>query len=374
MTSGAPAAVDLDDPAALSAGDPGEMLAAVASSAAQVREAAVRAGEAGLEQLADSARPRAVVCAGMGGSGIAGDVLAAVAGPGCPVPVWCHKSYGLPGWVGAADAVVAVSCSGTTEETLSALDEAARRGARVVAVGAAGSPLHLRAAQAGAPFVAVPGGRQPRASLWALAVPVLYIGGALGLMALPAPEVEAAALRLEAIAVACRVGSESFINPAKGLALALAGTLPMIWGSSALAGVAATRWSCQLNENAKLPAVSGVLPEANHNQVVTLDGPFARERDLFADPDGQLRIRLVVLRDPAGEHPQVTRRVEASRQLAADRGVAVSEVQAEGSSRLERLAHLIGIGDFASVYLALMGGVDPTPVAVISELKARIAT
>lgn len=130
----------LDDVTTLEGGDPGGMLLAVASAAAQIREAAVLASEAGVAVLGEEGRPRAVVVCGMGGSGIAGDVLAAVAGIGSPVPVFTHRGYGLPAWVGPMDLVMAVSCSGTTEETLSSLEEAVRRGCRLLVVARSGSP------------------------------------------------------------------------------------------------------------------------------------------------------------------------------------------------------------------------------------------
>ncbi|MGE5763285.1 MAG: SIS domain-containing protein, partial [Mycobacterium leprae] len=236
----------LDDPAALRAADPGGMLRAVASSGAQVREAVTLAAEAGLERLAAEGRPRAFVVAGMGGSAIAGDVLAAVAGTGCPVPVLVHRGYGLPGWVGPADLVAGVSCSGGTEETLSALDEAQRRGCRLLAVGAAGSPLEQRAERARAPFVPAPLGRQPRASVWALSTPLVLAGSALGLLHAPPAALEATATRLDEISAICRPDSDAFVNPAKALALELRETLPLVWGGSPLAGVAAYRFSCQL--------------------------------------------------------------------------------------------------------------------------------
>ena len=103
------AAIDetvLDDPDKLSAGDPGAMLRAVATAGAQVREAALRIGEADLTGVVADGRPRAVLVAGMGGSGISGDVLAAVAGVACPVPLVAHRGYRLPGWVGPMDLVV----------------------------------------------------------------------------------------------------------------------------------------------------------------------------------------------------------------------------------------------------------------------------
>ncbi|GGL09064.1 SIS domain-containing protein [Planomonospora parontospora] len=360
----------LDDPRWLEEGDPSGMLRAVASSAAQLRTSYRAAREAGVSSLARDGRPRAVVVAGMGGSGIAGDVLAAVCGHGAPLPIVTVRSYRLPGWVGATDLVIAVSCSGSSEETLAAATEAVRRGCRLLAVGGPGSALEAIARQAGAPFVPVASGGQPRAGLWALSVPLLAAAAELGLLRVDEETFETVAGRLEEIANRCRPVSESFINPGKSLAMELAETIPMVWGSSPLAAVAAHRWACQLNENGKYPAIWGEIPETGHNQVVTFDGPLA-ERDIFADEAGR-SLRLFVLRD-AEEHPQVTRRREASVRLAHDRNVPVTEIAAEGTHPLERLASLIGLGDYASTYLALGYGIDPTPVSAITELKTRIS-
>ncbi|MDR0341976.1 MAG: mannose-6-phosphate isomerase, partial [Nocardiopsaceae bacterium] len=313
--------------------------------------------------------------------------------------------YRLPGWVGAADLVISVSCSGRTEETLSATAEAVRRGCRLIAVGGSGSPLAAMAEQASAPMVPVRSAGQPRSTLWGLSVPLLVIAAQLGLADLGPDAYESAAAELERVSHLCRPDSESFVNPGKSLALDLAGTLPVIWGTSPLTAVAGYRFACQLNENAKYPGVCGTLPEANHNQVVTFDGPFGSgpgagqaaapapgtaggwdaggdlgldpELDLDLDRELGLRqasvpIRLVLLRDTQ-EHPQVTRRREESAQLASERGIAVSELAAEGDQPLARLASLVQLIDYASVYLGIACGIDPGPVAVIEELKARIA-
>jgi len=392
----------LDDAAALAAADPAGMLLAAATSAAQVREAASETATVGLAGLVADGRPRAVVTLGMGGSGIAGDVLAGIAGLSCPVPVVAHRGPGLPGWVGAVDLVLAVSCSGSTEETLSALEEAVRRGCRVLAVGAAGSPLADLCARAGGVLVPAAQGRQPRASLWSLATPLLLAADALGLLAFPPAAVEATAVRLEQVAVACRPGADSFTNPAKTLAVDLYGGIPVVWGTSPLTGVAAYRMACQLNENAKAPCTWGVLPEAAHNQVVALDGPHGARRgagstaagstgagtagdgtageeaadDFFRDrtqDDEGMPLRLVLLRDAAEEeHPLAARRADLAVELARARRVEVVELRAEGASRAERLASLVGLVDFASVYLGILHGVDPTPVQVITELKSRL--
>jgi glucose/mannose-6-phosphate isomerase len=374
--------VDLDEVRALEAADPAGMLPAIASGAAQVREAALLAREAGVTALADDGRPRAVIVCGMGGSGIAGDVLAAVGGNGCPVPVLTHRGYGLPAWVGAADLVIAVSCSGSTEETLAATEEAVRRGCRLLVVGAVDSPIEALGARGRAVFVPVSQGRQPRATVWALSTPLVVAADALGLLSAGPDVVEQTAVQLEQVALSCRPDADSFANPAKRLAVELSGSLPVVWGTSALAGVAAYRLACQLNENAKTPAVWGVLPEANHNQVVAFDGPFAGSaarpvEDLFRDrvddePAELTRMRLVLLRD-SEEHPQVTRRTEASQELADERGIGVSTVRADGASAFERIASLVAMGDWTSAYLALLEGRDPTPVDVITSLKSRIS-
>jgi glucose/mannose-6-phosphate isomerase len=368
----------LDDLALLEAADPGGVLRQVASAAAQVRTSARATAETDLGPVISAGRPRSIVVTGMGGSGVAGDVLSAVCGPGSASPVVAQHDYRLPGWVGAADLVVAVSCSGTTEETLSATEEAVRRGCPLLAVGGAGSPLAQIAEQARAPFIPVEPAGMPRFTLWGLAVPLMIIADRLGVADIPAAGIEAAAADLERVSHLCRPDSESFVNPAKTLALELAGTLPMIWGGSPLTGVVATRFACQLNENAKYPAVTGVLPEANHNQVVVFDGPFAPwpaggqvVLDEEKDPRPPVPLRLVILRDRE-EHPQVARRREVSAELAAQRGIEVSELAADGDTPLQRLASLIQLIDYATVYLGIAIGVDPGPIAVISDLKERI--
>src|SRR5450755_3033338 len=360
----------LDDVRLLETADPSGMLRQVASSAAQVRTAVRLAAETDLGLLAQAARPRAIVVTGMGGSGVAGDVLAGVCGPGCPSQIVTVHDYLLPGWVGAADLVIAVSCSGSTEETLAVASEAVRRGAQLVGVGGAGSPLQAIATQARAPFIPVVSAGMPRSTLWGLSTPLIFIAAEAGVIDVGEDVYEATAAVLEEVSFQCRPTSESFVNPGKSLALDLMGTLPMIWGSSPLAGVAAKRFAAQLNENAKYPGIAGELPEANHNQVVAFDGPFAPGRSL--DAESGFPLRLFLLAD-SGEHPQVARRRAASAELASERGIRVSELTMAGKHPLERFASVVQLIDYATVYLGIASGVDPTPIQIIQELKERIS-
>ncbi|WP_018221034.1 SIS domain-containing protein [Salinispora pacifica] len=375
----------LDDRNALAERDPGGMLRHIASGGAQVRESAALAAEANLSVLADEGRPRAVVIAGIGTAGRTGDVLATVAGPRCPVPVIPHRSAGVPGWVGAADVVIAVSASGRSPEALGAAEAAHRRGARLVAVGAPDSRLQSVAERARAPFIPVPRRAPARASLWALTVPVLLAARMLGLVKVNEADLAETAARLDAEADRCRPSAESFVNPAKSLALGLAGSIPIVWGSSPLATVAARRFGDTLSANARYPVVSGALGEAGRGRVGLLDGVFGGlvegERDIFADPDLTAavgtRLRLVLLRD-GGLNPEddadeplavEERRADAVQTLAERRGVRVDVVTAEGGSALERLASLVAVPDFASIYLALAHGLDPMAVPAVTEMK-----
>ncbi|SCL19278.1 SIS domain-containing protein [Micromonospora inyonensis] len=374
----------LDNPDALAEKDPGGMLRHIASAGAQVRETAALAAEANLQVLADEGRPRAVVIAGIGTAGRTGDVLATVAGPRCPVPVIPHRSAGVPGWVGAADVVIAVSASGRSPEALGAAEAAHRRGARLVAVGAPDSRLQSVAERARAPFIPVPRRAPARASLWALTVPVLLAARTLGLVKVNEADLAETAARLDADADRCRPTAESFVNPAKSLALGLAGSIPIVWGSSPLATVAARRFGDTLSANARYPVVAGALGEAGRGRVGLLDGVFGglveSARDIFADPDDTpdgTRLRVVLLRDGGlnadddSDEPLAVeeRRADAVQTLAERRGVRCDVVTAEGGSALERLASLVAVPDFASIYLALAHGLDPMAVPAVSEMK-----
>jgi glucose/mannose-6-phosphate isomerase len=288
--------------------------------------------------------------------------------------------------------------------------EAARRGCRLAAVGTEGSPLHSIAEQARAPFVPVAPAGLPRSMLWALAMPLLVIADRLGVTRIGPDVYELAASRLEEVSHQCRPASESFVNPGKSLALDLVGTLPMVWGTSVLSGVAARRFASQLNENAKYPAIAGALPEAAHNQVAAFDGPFAPRSSRLSAPhrqeqgcqepgssltspddvadigaladwdldyeeteqaSGFTALRLVLIADP-DENPRVGAQRAAVTELAGQRGVGMSELGMDGEHPLVRLAGVIQLTDYASVYLAIASGIDPGQTVAIADLQARI--
>lgn len=297
---------------------------------------------------------RHAVVAGMGGSGIAGDVAALVA-ESESARVAVHKSYGLPRWVGD-DLVVAVSHSGNTEETLSAA-RAAVAGAVPWVVVATGGGLTRAAEEAGAPHLVIPFSPQPRAGFGYLAGAVLRVLEAAGVIG---PQ-------SEALDEAATVVQAALAGPAQQAADAVAdrlvGRVAVIYGGAGVGAVAAYRWKTQINENGKAPAYWSTLPELNHNEIVGWS----------ALPElGRSSIGVVFLND-AEDHPQIALRAALTRQLIAPSVGVAGEVPSSGSGVLARLFSLTIVGDLVSVGLAERAGIDPAPVAVIEDLKKRLA-
>jgi glucose/mannose-6-phosphate isomerase len=344
----------LDDPARIAAVDASDMLGRIAGLGEQL-ERGFRAAR-GTPNLPSGEGVRSVVVCGMGGSGIAGDVLRSLYADRSRVPIVVSKGYAPPEFVGRDTIVVALSFSGNTEETLACFDRAVRAGARVVAV-SAGGELAVRARREGLPHVAVPQDvLMPRAAIGSLAAAPIGVMEAAGLIptATDAIAEAAAALRVQAVRLAPERPSSE--NEAKAVATWIGGRTPLIWAQEGSGETAAVRWKNQLNENAKVPAFVASLPELDHNEV---EGWSTGRGEGFA---------LLVLR-PGHEPAWVARRVAATLRAIGPAGLDHREVRGRDGSRLVQLFTMIALGDFVSTYLAIARGVDPTPVPVLTKLK-----
>jgi glucose/mannose-6-phosphate isomerase len=343
--------VNLDEPRRFREVDPEDALADVEATAVQWSEARSRAGPS-----LDLDMVRAVVITGMGGSGVTGDLVAALAAPALDIPVLVHKGGELPRWVGLGTLVIALSYSGQTAETLESVTEAIARGCLVLAISGGGT-LDEIAREHGLGRVTVPGTGMPRHNLGKLAVPVLV---ALGL---DDGLHEAVTIQSD-LAAACGRDVPLVSNPAKQLAWAIAergrmGGLVMVCARMGLPAVAALRLKCMLNENAKLLACTAVLPELCHNEVVGWE-----IASMLTRASG-----IVWLRDPLGEDPQTARCVAVTDRMLAERVAWTTQVAAHGRARIARLASLLFFVDLVSVYTAIALDRDPTPIASIERLK-----
>ena len=346
--------IHLDDVEALRALDAGDMLGAVASIPQHARVGYEAAMATDGLPLADGAT--AVAFCGMGGSGIAGDVLRATYGDRLVVPVEVTRSPILPAWVGPHSLVITSSYSGGTAETLSCFEEARSRGARLVPI-TAGGRLAERADELGIASVRIPGGYLPRAALGYLSFALLGTMERVGLLPKLVDDVADAITLLEPLVGALGPEMPLERNEAKALASRIGDRQPVIWGADGVGSAAAARWKAQMNENGKVPSWSSALPELDHNEVVGWsDG---RGRDSF----------VIALRDEA-EHPDISVRFPISLEIARDAGAVTEEVWATGRSRLSRFLSLVVMGDFTSCYVGLAHGVDPSPIDAIVRLKA----
>jgi len=333
------------------------MVEATASLPEQVATAARVAR--GLDGLPERDKVEHVVVLGMGGSGIAGDILSAAAQPFMSLPVVVSKSYELPAFVGEGSLVFAISYSGDTEETVEAATEAAVQGASIVAI-TSGGELGRLAAGWGTPVVPVPSTiPQPRAALGAMAIPPLIVLEDIGLFPGAGQWVDDAVEQLKYRAH--RLTTDK--SEAAELARRIGRTIPLIYGGGAIGATAAQRWKTQCNENAKLPAFFNAHPELCHNEVCG----WGQAGDVTRQT-----ITAVGLRHDF-EHPQVVRRFDLVWKMLDEVVAGIEEVHAEGEGQLAQLLDLILVGDFVSLHLALQEGIDPGPVPALIDLKTALA-
>lgn len=348
----------LDQHGLLTKADPKGMMALTLEFPAQCERAYQLASQFELPSLPH--RPRLVVVCGMGGSAIGGDYLRALFESLGDLPVLVVRDYTLPRCVNQNTLVFAVSYSGNTEETLACYCEAHARGAMIMTL-SSGGELQQRAQADGYPHLQVPGGQPPRTALGYLFVPLMRLCERWNLL----PDLGQAYAQMQKRLVQTRDQCAPNVpfeqNPAKQLAQALHGRIPLIYGSSGPRATVAMRWKGQFNENAKQHAFAYTFPELNHNEILGW---------VLAQKQAQ-NWSVVVLGDP-NDSPKIRTRIEVTRRLVGDQ-VPWHALIAEGESLLERLMHLTYFGDFVSLYLAFLNEVDPEAIDYINTLKAELA-
>jgi hypothetical protein len=360
----------LDDVELLRARDPRGLLPAVAGAGAQVRETARLTEEAGLDRATAGGRPRGLVIVARREGAVAASVLRALLGPSSPVTVDVVPGPALPVWMGPSDVAVVATRTGVGRYAVNPAYEAARRGVALVGIGAEEAPLHAACATARAPYVPLPSSRVRHTTLWSLLTPMLLLAADLGLLPEGAADTEGVAAALDEVAADCGPARESFVNPAKTLALELLNALPVIAAEGRLAGTAARRVADQLATLAGLPVTTFRLPDQRVAARTVLAGPLAPEGaqdDFFRDraDDPGRRLRLLTIRDTdAGEHDGGEREPRSAGEamtevlrIAAEHNVPVSALadygEPERYPRLARLARQLAVADFSAVYLAL---------------------
>ncbi len=298
-----------------------------------------------------------VVLAGMGGSALPGVVLSSW--PGLSVPFEIVRNYNLPAYVGKGTLVISSSYSGNTEESLSALDEAEQRGAEIVVIAATGKLLE-RAKQQNYPLFVIPGGIQPRMTSFYFLAAFMQILEPLGLIpAGSTKELAAVSDWLKQASAAWQSSSPTTQNQAKQVAQELMGKSIIVYSGPRLFP-AANKWKICMNENAKNLAWCNQYPEFNHNEFIgwsshPVQKPFA----------------VVEIRSNL-EHERVQKRFGVTERLLSGLRPKPVVVEPAGETVVQQLLWTMMLGDFVSIYLALINGVNPTPVDLVEKLKAAL--
>jgi glucose/mannose-6-phosphate isomerase len=302
-----------------------------------------------------------VIIAGMGGSAIGADLVAAYAAPLCPVPVVVQRNYTLPAWAnGPGTLVIASSHSGNTEETLAAFDLAQKNGCRILAL-CTGGKLAERARQTNTALWTFEHAGQPRAAVGFSFGLLLALLSRLGLIPDPADELGGTLKAMRIQQEHLRAEIPVVHNPAKRAAGQLVGRLVIVFGADILEPVA-RRWKTQINELAKAWAQFEVLPEANHNALAGL-----------AQPEGILATSIALFLRADSYHPRSRLRAELTKQAYMLEGLNTDFIDAEGDSPLAQQWTSLLFGDYMAYYLAILYEIDPTPIAMLEGFKRQLA-
>jgi glucose/mannose-6-phosphate isomerase len=274
-----------------------------------------------------------------------------------------NRHYRLPEFVDETTLLIASSYSGDTEETISALKDGLKRKARIMGI-ASGGELVRQAKKHSFPLIQIPGGFSPRAALGFSVIPLLAALSKLGFKeAYRVQELKEAQLLIQNLAEShygVQVPLER--NQAKKLAEFCFKKQVFIYSGVDYFDVVALRWRGQIEENAKAIASHHVLPEMNHNELVGWSNP----QDLLKESV------VFFLRDEA-DYDRIRMRIDLSREIIESKANQVIDVKSQGKGLLARMFSLIYLGDWLSFYLAMLYGVDPTPVEVIQYLKSELA-
>jgi glucose/mannose-6-phosphate isomerase len=335
--------------------DTSDMLGKIAGLPAQLRDG-FRLAEDAWEPFA-GLMPSAIAVAGMGGSAIGGEVLRTYLSADLRVPVVICRDYDLPGFITGDSLVIVSSYSGNTEEALWCFRDALVRGATVGCVGSGGELL-AEAAKHSVPYVRLPAGFPPRAALGYSFSALLGLVWCAGMCEPKVGELEDCVELLRTL-TGSYASPEAGSNEAIRIAEGLGDSCPIVYCSGPLAAVG-LRWKNQFCENAKRHAFVGILPEMSHNDIMGWEGD-----------DRSVNAGVVLLRMD-DEHPRIAARFSFLKEVLDGKTHYCGEFRARGSSLLTRMFSLILLGDYVSVYLALLCGIDPTPIGTIDRLKSWI--
>jgi len=303
-------------------------------------------------------KPSNIILGGMGGSAIAGEIFKDWAKEKIDIPVEVVRDYYLPNYSSEESLVLILSYSGNTEESLSAFLHSLKKGCMTFCISSGGNLIEYSKKTA-TPYLCIPTGMPPRVALPYLLTPLLIAIKKSGLIKGIKDELAEANKILAQLSKANSCKTLTNANYCKKLALELNGKIPAIYGFGIFASVA-HRYKQQFNENSKIPSKFEVFSELNHNEIVGWE-----QKSKFSK-----YYSIIFLRDK-NEPYQIKSRIEMTKNLLPS-DLKTFEIWSQGSSDLAKILSTICLGDFTSVYHAILNKIDPTPVKTINQLKEKL--
>jgi len=292
-----------------------------------------------------------IMVIGLGGSGIGGTITAQLLKDELSIPLNVNKDYELPAYIDERTLLIASSYSGNTEETVSAMEVALKKGAEVCCVTSGGKVLAM-AKEHGLNYIQIPSGIPPRGSYGLNSPQLLFHLHRYGLIG------DSWLGQLKKTIDLLNENDAAIRTEAKAIADRIHGTIPIIYADSSFNGVC-VRIRQQINENSKQLCWHHVFPEMNHNELVGWAG-------------GDERVSVLLMRSEQ-DHTRTSMRMDLCKKIFAESAKDVVEVMAKGDSIIERSYYMIYVGDWISWYLSELNGVDAVEVDIIDYLKGELA-
>lgn len=298
---------------------------------------------------------------GMGGSAIGGDLLRSYLKELDGVrhiQIIVNRNYEIPDFIDQSWCAIASSYSGGTEETISAYEQVKFKTNNIIVI-ASGGELEKLANNDGYPIIKIPKGFMPRCALgysFFCLLKFFVKSGVFGETNNIDKDIKSVVEILNEKRILYSNISEN--NLAYELARKIKGKIPIIYSNDRILDVVNLRWRAQIQENAKNLAFGAFLPEMNHNEI-----------NSWQYPEHLMKNFIILLLKDKNDHPQIKRRFAAIREIFNEIGIEVIELESTCDNLLARQFDLIYLGDWVSYWLAILNGIDPTPIPLISKLK-----
>jgi glucose/mannose-6-phosphate isomerase len=350
---------NLDDIEEIKRIDAQDMLGFICNFPDQIQEAMDIADSVNIQNF----KPKQIVIAGVGGSAIGGDILASWLFKRIKIPIFVNRAYKLPEYAGKDTLLFNVSYSGNTEETVSLFKEGVVKNCKIVAI-TSGGELEKLGESEDILLIKAPKGKPPRAAVAYLLMPIVVVLRKLGIYD-PQNEIAVATHNLKELRDELIPENPTENNQAKQIALKLLGETPIIYGEGIFNAIA-RRWQTQLNENSKIMAWHSTFPEMNHNEI-----------EAWAKDDNSKMFTAILLRDDFRSESQLQKRVKLTKTSILEKhSKKVIEIVAIGGEERDYLARMLYsmyLGDFVSIYLAILRDINPSPVSAIEEFKRDLS-